>query len=163
MRAENLGCKTICFAEHAEQEVFRTDVLVIQSFCFLCSMTQDMFAFFRKRKIDRSRQLFSDRDAFRNFGANVLNRRPIGRKPCDEVAIFPQQTKEKTLALDRTAAELAGLAASEENHASCLFCISFEHHYLRRLSLLYPFVLMVGINKRRRPRFLCPPRWRVSG
>jgi hypothetical protein len=41
------------------------------------------------------------------------------------------------------------LLASEENHASRLFRISFESHYLRWLSLLYPFVRMVAINKQK--------------
>src|SRR5262245_34301130 len=51
VRRQDLGCKTICFPEHSEEEVLGTDVPVMEAFCLLCRIRQDTLALIRERKI----------------------------------------------------------------------------------------------------------------
>ncbi len=56
-----LGCEALFFAQHAQQEVLRPNVLVRQSLCLFCGIGQYAFALVAQRQVDGSRHFFLNR------------------------------------------------------------------------------------------------------
>ena len=107
--------------------MFRTDVLVRETLCFLGGVCQDPLAFVRQRQIDRSRNLLSNRSVTFNLFPDGFNRSMGAEKAIRQRFILTQKTKQQVLCLNIWGTKLAGLIPCKEDDAPRLFCIPFEH------------------------------------
>src|SRR5438477_8621001 len=110
--------------------MFSADVAVIEPFGFLRRIGENAFAFIRKRKIDRRRDLFPNRGSAFNFLTNAFNRRMISQETVGQVLIFADQSQQQMLSFDGRTSKLASFVASEEDDPPCSLSISFEHSRL---------------------------------
>ena len=124
---QDFGGETLFFAQQAEQQVLRADVLVIQPFGFFGAVGQNTLAFVAERKIDRSGNLLANRGVAFDLFPDGIDGRVRPQKPVRQLLVFSQEPEQQMLRLDIRAAELAGLVSREEDDAPRFFRVALEH------------------------------------
>src|SRR5579864_662522 len=132
---QDLGGKTLLFAQQAEQQMLRPDMFVIQALGLFGAIGQNAFALVAQWKVDRSGNLFADGGVRFNLLANGFNGRVGAQKPVGQRLVLAQQPQQQVLRLYVRAPKLASLISGKEDDSARLFGITFKHDY-RRLSTL---------------------------
>ena len=137
------GRNRALLAQDAEQEVFRTDVVVQQAVGFLRRELQDPLGFRAEGNLDRGGDLLAEDGSPLDLLADAFEGqvRP-GKDAAGEALALPDESEEQMFGLYRDAAQLTGFVACEEQHAPRSFRVTFEHPvYLSqvgfRLAALY--------------------------
>ena len=124
---QNLRGETLLFAQEAEQQMLRADVLVVQTLSFFGAIGEDALALVAERKIDRSRNLLANRGVTFDLLPDGIDGRVRPQKPIRQLFVFPQEAEQQMLGLDVGAAKLARLVPGEENYAPRLFRVTLKH------------------------------------
>jgi len=124
---QDFGGEALFFAQQAQQKVFGTDVLVREALGFLGCVSEDTLALVAQGKIDRSRDLLTDRgvtfDLFPNgFDGSVRAQEPVGQG-----LVFTEKSQQEMFGLNIGRSELAGFVPREEDDAPGFFGITFKH------------------------------------
>src|SRR5579859_4396174 len=91
------------------------------------SIGQHPLALVRERQIDRSRNLLSNRGVCLNLLSYRLHRCMRAQKPVGQCFVFAQQAEQQVLGFNIGRTKLAGLIPREEDYASRLLRVAFEH------------------------------------
>src|SRR6185437_1339790 len=132
---QDFGGETFLFAEQAEQEVLRADVLVIQTFRFFGAIGEDALALMTEGEVDGGGHLVADGCVAFDLLADRFDGCVGTQKPVGQCLILSKKSEQKMLGFDVRASELAGLVPGEENYSSRLLGIAFKHLYRRPLLL----------------------------
>ena len=104
------------------------DVVVQQPIGLFGGELQHALGFRAERDLDRGRDLLAEDGAPFDFLADALEGEVRAREDAaGQPLALANQSEEEVLGLNRDAAELGGLVAREEQHASRTFRVAFEH------------------------------------
>ena len=123
--------EALLFAQQAQQQMLRADVLVIEPLGFFGAIGQHPLALVAERQVHRRRNLLPDRGVPFDLLADRIHGRMRSQEPVSQRLIFPKQTQQQVLGLDVGAAELARLIPREEYYPACFFRVAFKHRPLR--------------------------------
>src|SRR5580704_15680660 len=102
-------------------------MLVRQPLRFLGGVRQHALALVTQGKVDRSRDLLSNRGMTLDLFPDRLDRSMGPKEPIGKRFVLAQEAKQQVLRLDVRRTKLAGFVAREENYAPGLFCVPFKH------------------------------------
>src|SRR5262249_45799801 len=111
---QDIGGEALLFAEQSKQQVFRTNVLVIEALCFLSAVGEHALALMRKRQIDRGRYLFPHGGVCFDLLTDGFHRSAGPQEAASQRFVLPQQTEQQMLCLNARTSELTGLVTCEE-------------------------------------------------
>src|SRR5262245_40119262 len=112
---ENLRSYGFFFAKNSQEEMLGADMTMIQAFGLFRRVSQNAFAFVRKRQIDRSGNLFADCGSAFDFLSDAFDRGRIPQKSVRQILVLADQTQQQVLGLDRRTSELTGLIPGKED------------------------------------------------
>src|SRR6266567_3945774 len=124
---QDFGRKTFLFPKQSEQQVFGTDMFMIQAFRFLGAICQDAFTLVTERQIDGSGDFVPNSGMSFDLFANGFYGGVRPQKPVCQRLVLAKQSEEQVFGFNIRAAELARFIASEEDHPSRLLRVSLKH------------------------------------
>ncbi len=101
------AAKHFLLAQQAEQQMLRTNVLVIQPLGLLCAVGEHALALVTQRQIDGRGHLLPQRGVRLDLLADRFDRRAGAKETVRERFVLPQQAQQQVLGFDARAAELA--------------------------------------------------------
>src|SRR5260370_19060669 len=127
---QNLSRKALLFPQQSQQKMFGANVAVRQALGLFRGISQNPLAFVAERKINRSRDLLSNRGVTFNLLTDGFNRSVRTKESIRQGFIFAQEPQQQMLSLDVRRPELACFVARKEDDAPGFLVITFKHNAL---------------------------------
>ena len=124
---QNLGGKAFLFAQQSQQQMLGANVLVRKALGFFRGVGQHALALVAQGQVHGGRYLLPDRGVGLDLLANGFHRSMRPQEPIGQRLVFAQKTQQQVLRLDVRRTKLAGFVTCEEDDASGLFRVPFEH------------------------------------
>jgi hypothetical protein len=107
--------------------MLRADVLGSKALGFFGSSIQDALALHTERHFNGSGDAFATRNVRFDFIPQGLRAAFFAKKLACEGQVLAEETEQQVLGFDGHISILAGFIAGEENRATRLLCVAFEH------------------------------------
>jgi len=126
--AQHSGGSRVLLAQKAEEDVLGADVVVEHPLRLLRGESEDALRIGREGDVHRGRDLLPVGRGILDLLANFLGGKLVlAEEAGGEPLALPDQAEQEVLGLDGGAPQLAGLVASEEDHAPRSFSVALEH------------------------------------